>query len=104
MDGSIERGYGGPSIFKDGGIVDDLTRVSEYAPLLASIRVNGIIVNNVNANATLLSPQNIQGLGRIADIFRPYGIQVGISLNFASPTAIGGLTTSDPLDSDVISF
>jgi alpha-glucuronidase len=105
MDGSIERGYGGPSIFfNNGGIVDDLTRVSEYARLLASIRVNGIIVNNVNANVSLLSPQNIQGLGRIADVFRPYGIQVGISLNFASPTAIGGLTTFDPLDSGVISF
>jgi alpha-glucuronidase len=105
MDGSIERGYGGPSLFfKNGGIVDDLTRVSEYGRLLASIRVNGIIINNVNANATLLSPQNIQGLGRIADVFRPYGIQVGISLNFASPTAIGGLTTFDPLDSGVISF
>ena len=105
MDGSIERGYGGPSLFfKNGGIVDDLIRVSEYGRLLASIRVNGIIINNVNANATLLSPQNIQGLGRIADVFRPYGIQVGISLNFASPTAIGGLTTFDPLDSGVISF
>jgi len=105
MDGSIERGYGGPSIFfNNGGIVDNLTRVSEYARLLASIRVNGIIVNNVNANVSLLSPQNIQGLGRIADVFRPYGIQVGISLNFASPTAIGGLTTFDPLDSGVISF
>jgi len=105
IDGSIERGYGGSSIFfKNGGIVDDLTRVSEYARLLASIRVNGIIVNNVNANATLLSPRNIQGLGRIAGVMRPYGIQVGISLNFASPTIIGGLSTFDPLDSGVISF
>jgi alpha-glucuronidase len=105
MDSSIERGYGGSSIFfNNGGIVDDLTRVSEYARLLASIRVNGIIVNNVNANVSLLSTQNIQGLGRIADVFRPYGIQVGISLNFASPTAIGDLTTFDPLDSGVISF
>lgn len=105
MDGTIERGYGGPSIFfKNGGIADDLTRVSEYARLLASVRINGIIVNNVNANATLLSPKNIQGLGRLADVFRPYGIQVGISLNFASPTAIGGLKTFDPLDSGVISF
>jgi alpha-glucuronidase len=105
MDGSIERGYGGSSIFfKNGGTVDDLTRVSEYARLLASIRVNRIIVNNVNANATLLSPYNIQGLGRIADVMRPYGIQVGISLTFASPTTIGGLSTFDPLDSGDISF
>ena len=105
MDGTIERGYGGPSIFfKNGAIVDDLTQVSEYARLLASIGINGIIVNNVNANATLLSSQNIQGLGRLADVFRPYGIQLGISLNFASPTAIGGLKTFDPLDSGVITF
>jgi alpha-glucuronidase len=60
MDGSIERGFGGLSIFfKNGVIFDDLTRVFEYARLLASIRINGIIVNNINANTTLLSPQNI---------------------------------------------
>jgi alpha-glucuronidase len=109
MDGSIERGYGGPSIFFEyGTIVSNLTRAADYARLLASIRVNGIIVNNVNANATLLSAQNIQGLGRIADIFRPYGIQVGIALNFASPTsgvtALRNLTTFDPLDSEVIAW
>jgi len=105
LDGSIERGYGGPSIFfKDGLVASDLSRAAEYARLLASIRVNGIIVNNVNANATLLSPQNMQGLGRLADVFRPYGIRLGISLNFASPTSIGGLKTFDPLDASVIAF
>lgn len=109
MDGSIERGYGGPSIFFEyGTIASDLTRAADYARLLASVRVNGIIVNNVNANATLLSTQNIQGLGRIADVFRPYGIQVGIALNFASPTsgvtALSNLTTFDPLDTEVIAW
>ena len=103
LDGSIERGFAGPSIFfQNGGIVSNLTRASEYARLLASIRVNGVIVNNVNANATLLSSQNIEGLGRIADVFRPYGVQLGISLNFASPQTLGGLSTFDPLDSSVI--
>jgi alpha-glucuronidase len=102
MDGSIERGYAGPSFFfRDGYVVNNVTRVAEYARMLASIRINGIIVNNVNANATLLSDRNIEGLGRLADAMRPYGIQLGISLNFASPQTIGGLSTFDPLDPKV---
>ncbi|KAJ5805853.1 uncharacterized protein N7503_003455 [Penicillium pulvis] len=103
MDGSIERGYGGESIFfKNGAIVDDLTRVRQYARLLASVRINAVVVNNVNANATLLTPQNIDGLGRIADVFRPYGVKVGISLNFATPETLGGLDTYDPLNATVV--
>jgi alpha-glucuronidase len=102
LDGSIERGYAGPSIFfKNGFVVDNVTRVAEYARLLASVRVNGIIINNVNANATLLNDRNIAGLGRLADAMRPYGIQLGISLNFASPRDFGGLKTFDPLDPEV---
>jgi alpha-glucuronidase len=105
MDGSIERGYGGPSIFfNNGQIVQDLTRVAEYARLLASIRINAVVINNVNANATLLDPTNLDGVGRVADIFRPYGIQVGLSLNFASPQTYGGLSTFDPLDASVIEW
>ncbi|KAK2760043.1 hypothetical protein FQN54_002779 [Arachnomyces sp. PD_36] len=105
MDGTIERGNAGPSIFfANGGIVEDLTRVAQYARLLASIRINAVVVNNVNANATLLSSENIDGLGRIADIFRPYGLQLGISLNFASPQDLGGLNTFDPLDTGVITW
>lgn len=99
LDGSIERGYAGPSIFFENGlVVNNLTRVAKYARLLASIRINGIIVNNVNANANLLSARNIEGLGRLADVMRPYGVQLGISLNFASPKTFGGLDTFDPLD------
>jgi alpha-glucuronidase len=102
MDGSIERGYAGPSIFfRDGFVVDNVTRVVEYARLLASIRVNGIIVNNVNANATLLNARNIEGLGRLADSLRPFGIQLGISLKFDSPQTFGGLNSYDPLDPKV---
>ncbi|KAL9107260.1 MAG: hypothetical protein Q9227_007801 [Pyrenula ochraceoflavens] len=105
LDGSIERGYGGPSIFfQNGGVVGNLTRAAEYARLLASIGVNAVVVNNVNANASLLTAQNIDGLGRIADAFRPYGVQLAISLNFASPQLIGGLSTFDPLDASVIGF
>ncbi len=94
LDGSIEHGYGGPSIFfEKGTVVGNLTRASQYARLLASIRVNGVIVNNVNANSSLLSAQNIEGLGRIADAFRPYGVKLGISLDFASPMDFGNLST-----------
>jgi alpha-glucuronidase len=105
LDGSIERGYAGPSIFfRDGFVVANVTRVAEYARLLASIRINGIIVNNVNANASLLNARNIEGLGRLADVMRPYGVQLGISLNFASPRDFGGLNSFDPLDPKVDSW
>jgi alpha-glucuronidase len=91
-----------------GNFLDDLTRAGEYARLLASIGINGIIVNNVNANATTLSAANIAGLGRIADVFRPWGVQIGISLNFASPTlngtAVPVIDTFDPLNSTVIAW
>ncbi|KAF1846530.1 glycoside hydrolase family 67 protein [Cucurbitaria berberidis CBS 394.84] len=102
LDGSIERGYAGPSIFfRDGFVLENVTRAAEYARLLASIRINGIIINNVNANATLLTARNIEGLARLADAIRPYGIQLGISLNFASPRDLGGLSSFDPLDPKV---
>lgn len=105
LDGSIERGYGGGSIFfNNGQAVTDLGRAAEYARLLASIRVNGIIVNNVNAQSSLLKDDNINGVARIADIFRPYGVQVGISPNFASPRDLGGLDTFDPLNDAVVSW
>lgn len=105
LDGSIERGYGGPSIFFDNGtVVDDLTRASQYARILASIGLNGIVVNNVNANSSLLSDENLAGLGRIADVFRPYGIRIGIALDFASPQDFGNLSTYDPIDPSVIAW
>lgn len=109
LDGSIERGFAGNSIFfANGGIVSNLTRAAEYARLLASIRINAVVVNNVNANASLLTPQNIEGLGRIADAMRPYGVQVGISLYFSSPASgvqgQANLTTFDPLDQSVVAW
>ncbi|KAI0814106.1 glycoside hydrolase superfamily [Xylaria sp. FL0064] len=105
MDGTIERGYAGLSIFfKNNGTIANTTQVAEYARLLASIRVNGIVVNNVNANPILLSDANMAGLGRIADAMRPWGVRVGISINFASPQTLGGLSTFDPLDKSVIKW
>ncbi|KAI2463355.1 glycoside hydrolase family 67 protein [Annulohypoxylon bovei var. microspora] len=105
MDGTIERGYAGLSIFfANNTVLSNVTRVAQYARLLASIRVNGIIINNVNANAILLSDANMAGLARIADAMRPWGVKVGISLNFASPQTFGGLGTFDPLDDGVIAW
>lgn len=105
LDGSIERGYGGPSIFfKDMVVQDDLTRVAQYARLMASVRLNGIVVNNVNSHHDLLSPTNLAGLGRIADAMRPWGVRIGIALFFDTPKSLAGLPTSDPLDPEVIAF
>ncbi|KXT14335.1 hypothetical protein AC579_4003 [Pseudocercospora musae] len=105
MDSTIERGFAGKSIFfEDGHVRSNLTRAADYARLLASIRVNAVVVNNVNANYTTLKPDNIEGLGRIADVFRPYGIQLGMSLYFASPANLSVTDTYDPLDASVINF
>lgn len=105
LDGTITRDYGGGSIFfANGTVVNDLTRAAEYARLLASIRINAVVINNVNANATILSDQNLLGVGRIADAFRPYGVQVGLSLDFATPEDFGPLKTYDPLDPSVIAY
>jgi alpha-glucuronidase len=98
-NGTVERGYGGRSIFFENGKVrDDLGPVSEYARLLASVGINGCDVNNVNGAAAFLTPEMIQGLKRIADAMRPWGVKLAISVDIASPEKIGGLKTFDPLD------
>jgi len=101
-DGSIERGYAGRSIFFEGGKVrDDLTPVSEYARLLASVGINGCNINNVNAAPQLLDADHLKQLARIADAMRPWGVRMAMSVDIASPQKIGGLATFDPLDSAV---
>lgn len=103
--GSIERGYGGQSMFFwDGKVRDNIERAGQYARLLASIGLNAVVVNNVNANETLLKPGNMDGLARIADEFRPYGVQMALSLRFDSPQLLGELDTSDPLNEKVIDW
>ncbi|MFZ0661132.1 MAG: alpha-glucuronidase family glycosyl hydrolase [Acidobacteriaceae bacterium] len=105
LDGSIERGYAGRSIFfADGTVRADLTRAGDYARLLASVGVNGCVVNNVNANVRILTPQMITQLARIADAFRPWGVRLAISVDLASPEKIGGLNTFDPLNPQVIAW
>ncbi|MHB8502447.1 MAG: alpha-glucuronidase family glycosyl hydrolase [Candidatus Acidiferrales bacterium] len=99
LDGRIERGYAGPSIFfENGSIRADLTRAGEYARLLASIGINGCAINNVNANPRVLEDSFLPQLARVADVFRPWGVQLSISVDFSSPKVIGGLDTFDPAD------
>ncbi|PCD27512.1 alpha-glucuronidase precursor [Fusarium graminearum] len=104
--GSIERGYGGASIFFDGikNVRKDLSRVPLFGRLLASIGINAVVINNVNADVRLFNKENRDGLVEIADLLRPWGVQVGLSLNFASPSVTGDLDTFDPLDKKVIKW
>ncbi|MEU6414394.1 alpha-glucuronidase [Microbispora sp. NPDC046933] len=102
--GQVERGYAGGSIFwHDGAPRGDLTRVRSYARLLAACGVNAISVNNVNVHATeaRLLTDRLGDVAAIADVLRPYGIRVHLSVGFASPVVLGGLPTADPLDEDV---
>jgi len=105
LDGSIERGYAGSSIYFYGGRVrDDLTRASEYARLLASIGINGCNINNVNANPRVLQSDFLPQIARIADEFRHWGVHLSLSVDLSSPTTIGGLETFDPVDPRVAAW
>jgi alpha-glucuronidase len=102
LDGRIERGYAGPSIFfENGDVRADLTRAGQYARLLASIGINGCAINNVNANPRVLEDSFLPQLARVADVFRPWGVRLSISVDFSSPKTIGGLDTFDPEDARV---
>jgi alpha-glucuronidase len=99
LDGRIERGYGGRSIFwNDSHVVEDLSRVRDYARLLASLGINGCTVNNVNADPHVLTAPYIHQLARIADAFRPWGVRLSTAVDIAAPKALGQLDTFDPLN------
>lgn len=101
-DGSIERGYAGNSIFyKNGQFIQDLQRVRDYARMLSSVGMNAISINNVNVHETethFITKEALPDVARIAKVFRSYGIQLYLSINFAAPVEIGSLSTADPLD------
>jgi alpha-glucuronidase len=106
LDGSVERGYAGKSLFWRGEADLAVTEMDrklwhEYARANASIGINGSVVNNVNASPRILDMKNLQRAKEIADILRPYGIKTYLSANFSSPVRLGGLKTSDPLDPEV---
>jgi len=97
-DGTVERGYAGKSLFWP---QFDKQRIIEYARANASIGINAVVLNNVNAKTAMLETSMLRQTKEIADILRPYGIRVCLSVNFASPKAVGGLATADPLDAKV---
>jgi alpha-glucuronidase len=105
LDGSIERGYGGRSIFWENGRARaDLTRVSDYARMLASLGINGCSINNVNVNPRILASDFLPEIVRIAAALRPWGVRTVISVDFGSPKTGGGLDTFDPLDPAVAAW
>ena len=105
LNGTIERGYGGPSMFfEDGHVRSDLTRAGEFARLLASTGINGCTINNVNANPHMLDPEMIREAARIADVFRPWGVRLSLAVDIASPESIGGMDTYDPGDPRVAAW
>lgn len=97
LNNTIERGYAGWSIWHWGESVPE-ERIRQYAQLNASIGINGSVLNNVNATPEMLRRDYLERVAQIADIMRPYGVRVYLSVNFSSPAALGGLETSDPLD------
>jgi alpha-glucuronidase len=102
LDRSVERGYAGQSIW-DWWRLPDFhdPRYTDYARANASIGINGTVLNNVNAQAEVLTAPYLAKAAALADVFRPYGIRVYLSVRFSSPVDIGGLTTADPLDPTV---
>ena len=99
LNGTIERGYAGYSLWKWNELPDTISpRYEEYARANASIGINGTVLNNVNASPDILKPDYLLKVKVLADIFRPYGIKVYLSVNFSSPKILGGLSDSDPLN------
>ena len=100
LDGSIERGYAGNSIFEWFHLNKEL--IKEYARANASLGINGSVLNNVNASPKMLTTPYLKEVKQIADILRPYGIKVYLSINFATPMALKETKTADPLDKSVV--
>ncbi len=107
-DGSIERGYAGHSFFfdQDELILND--RTVDYARLVSSVGINGVVINNVNVHSgaatKLISDEYLPSMKRLADVLSGYGIKLFVSINFASPMEIGGLSTADPCDMGVVQW
>lgn len=105
LDGTIERGYSGHSIWNWDELPDVVSpRYREYARANASVGINGVVLNNVNASSKILSAEYLAKVAKIADVFRPYGIKVYLSANFAAPMQLGGLKTADPLEPEVAAW
>lgn len=100
LNGTIERGYAGHSIFWEGGLSrPELWR--QYGRANASVGINGTVLNNVNASPAVLDAEHLKRVQEIATVLRPYGMRVYLSINFSSPAVLGGLENSDPLNRKV---
>ena len=105
LDGTVERGYAGCSLWNWEELPGTLSpRYEAYARANASVGINGTVLNNVNASPQVLTTGSLEKVKALADVFRPYGIQVYLSVNFASPIRLGKLDTADPLDKEVIGW
>lgn len=102
LDGTIERGYAGRSLWNWERLpAEPDPRYTDYARMMASVGLNGTVITNVNANARVLTHEYLVKAAALADIFRPYGIRVYLTARFSAPIEVGGLSTADPLDPDV---
>lgn len=99
LDGTIERGYAGRSLWKWDELPATVSpRYADYARACASVGINATVLNNVNASPDILTPEYLAKVAAIADAMRPWGVRVYLSVNFATPQALGELPTADPLD------
>lgn len=99
VDGSVERGYAGSSLWKWYELPERIDpRYRDYARANASLGINGVVVNNVNASARFMTAEYLKKVAALATVFRPYGIRVYLSVYWAAPKTLGGLKTADPLD------
>ncbi|OXB18000.1 alpha-glucuronidase family glycosyl hydrolase [Flavobacterium reichenbachii] len=105
LDRTIERGYAGFSLWNWQKLPDFIDqRYIDYARANASVGINGTVLTNVNANALILTPQYLEKVEALANVFRPYGIKVYLTARFSAPIEIGNLKTADPKDSEVIKW
>ncbi|MCR4586340.1 MAG: alpha-glucuronidase [Lachnospiraceae bacterium] len=107
MDGSIERGYSGDSFFYENDEIIINERTRDYARLIASVGINGVVINNVNVKSAasyMITDRYFDKLAQLGEIFAGYGIGLYLSLNYASTIEIGGLDSADPLDEKVIEW
>lgn len=104
LDRRVERGYAGFSLWNWEELPTLSPRYKEYARANASIGINGTVLNNVNASPKMLTTEYLEKVKVLADVFRPYGIQVYLSVNFATPMALGEVETADPLNKEVVKW
>lgn len=107
MDGSIERGYSGKSFFFENDDIVINERTKDYARLMSSVGINGVVINNVNvkqAATWLITDRYFEKVAKLSEIFADYGIKFFLSLNYAATIELGGIDSADPLDERVIAW